>query len=120
MLLTKGRVGGEDAFEEATALFGVGAVAGLATEDSVAHGALGGVIRRLNALDVEEGPECVDALEQLRAGPGGLEIGHGGALGEQRLDAALDRAHVDAEAGARERAVAYPMPPSKHPLGFRE
>jgi hypothetical protein len=40
-LLTEGRVDGEDAFDDAAALFGVRAVAGLAIENAVAHGALG-------------------------------------------------------------------------------
>jgi len=52
-LLTEGRVDGENAFDEATALFGVRAVAGLTTQDAVAHGALGDVVRRLDAVDVE-------------------------------------------------------------------
>ena len=53
-LLTEGGVGGEDAFDEAAALFGVRAVARLATEDAMAHGALGGVVRRLDALGEKE------------------------------------------------------------------
>ena len=97
LLLTEGRVDGQNAFDEATALLGMSAIAGFTAEHAVANGAFGDVVGRLDAVDIEEGPERVGALEQLRAGPGNLEMGHGGALGQQRLDATLARPHVDAE-----------------------
>ena len=57
----------QDTLNEATAFFGMGAVAGFAAEHAVAHCALGDVIRWLDAFDVNEGPECVHALQQLGA-----------------------------------------------------
>ena len=73
-LLTECRVHGQDSFDEATALFGMRALAGLSTEDAVSHGSLGAIVRRLDALDVEESPERVDAFEEVLAGLGGLRM----------------------------------------------
>ena len=86
LLLAEGGVDGENSLDEATAFFGMGPGAGLATEDAVANGSLGDVVRRLDTLDVEEGPEGIGAREELLAGPCGLQMRRGYALGQQRLD----------------------------------
>ena len=49
LLLPKGGVRGGNALDEATAVFGVGSVTGLATEHAAADRSLGEVVRRLDA-----------------------------------------------------------------------
>ena len=84
----------------------------------MANGSLGDVVRRLDTLDVEEGPEGIGAREELLAGPCGLQMRRGYALGQQRLDAALDQTHVDAEGAVRERPIAHAVPPREHSRGL--
>ena len=55
LLTAQGGAHSEEALDEAAALFAVAAEAALAHEHGEADGALGGVVRRLDALVVEEG-----------------------------------------------------------------
>ena len=75
-LLTEGRVDGKDAFDEAAAVCGVRAVAGLATEHAVADGALGGVGRGRDALDGEERPASVGGSGRRERGAEGAPECH--------------------------------------------
>ena len=53
------------AFDETAAVGAVGPEAGLAPHDTVSHATLGEVVRRLDTLDVDEGPERGLQLQDL-------------------------------------------------------
>ncbi len=111
---------GQNSLNETTAFLAMSAAADVAHDDAVTDGSFCGVVRWLDALDVDECPERVSVLQDLLACPAGLAGGQSSALGEQCLEPALQRAHVDAEGGARHRVVANSVPPCKHPLNLFE
>jgi hypothetical protein len=73
----------EEPLDGAVAVLGLGAVTGLAPQNTVAQSALRGVIRCRDAGDPGERPERVVALQEPRAEPGGLRVAAAGALLEQ-------------------------------------
>ena len=56
-LLAAGFDDSEEGFDEAAALFALGAEGKFPPDDGVSQGALAGVVRRFDALHVDEGPQ---------------------------------------------------------------
>src|SRR6266508_3304923 len=93
---------GEGAFDEAFACGGAAAVGEFSVDDRAAECAFGGVVRRLDALDGDERPQCRPDLEQL-VGEYAVEAGvlaRASAALERCAQLRLDRLHFAGEAPA--------------------
>ena len=63
LLLVQCSADREHAFDEATAVWTVGPEAGVAPDDAVAQGALGGVVGGLHTFLAHKGPQCRFVLQ---------------------------------------------------------
>src|SRR5437660_543917 len=110
VLSAQGGARGEEAFDESTALGAVAAEAAFALEHGEANCALGGVVRGLDALDIDKGEERHLQLEDLAAHAADLGAGQSSAFFEQRQDSAPHGATGELEFGAGHGSVAHPIP----------
>src|SRR5436190_22418600 len=101
---------GEEPFDEATALGAVAAEAALAHEHREADRPLGRVVRRLDALDIDECEERRLQLEHLAAHAADLGDGQSFAFFEQREDLAPHGSSRELELSARHGSVADAVP----------
>src|SRR5437762_14217820 len=110
----------EKSLDEAAAFRAVAAEAAFAHKHCESHGALGGVVRRFDAVDVDEGEEPGLELENLAAHPADLAAGQTRAFIEQRRDSASHGLTGQLEFGATHRAIADAVPQPKQLPLFRQ
>src|SRR5882724_3992363 len=109
----------EEPLDEAAALGAVAAEAALAHEHGEANGPFGRVIRRVDALDIDEREERRLQLEHLAAHAADLGAGQSFAFFEQRENLAPHGSSRELELRARHGPVAnaVPQPEQLSPLG---
>src|SRR5262249_14986681 len=90
----------------------------LAPQDTRADGALGRIVRGLDAFHTYKGPQGVVDLEHLPTDAFCLGHATGLARFEPPCDRTPDRTHRDPELGVRATAIADAMPRMKHLPGL--
>src|SRR5438128_19210 len=95
---------GEHPLDEAAAGFAVAAVARFAPNDGVPDRPLRGIVRRVDPVAADEGPQRVLPAEDLAAHRGDFARRAPNALAQEIADLVLQRAHVRAEGRPFERA----------------
>ena len=101
-------------FDESTARFTLGAKAQLAVDHRRTQRALRRVVGRLDAFDVNEGPQPVAVFVQLAAHPDEPLVAAELAAQQQSVDLFSNRAHVPAESSPTDLAFFVTSPMLKH------
>ena len=103
---------GQQAFDEATARCRLRAERELPPNDRVTQRLFGGIVRWLNAGDIDEGPQRVLVLDEFFAEAVRLRVEV--TAQQQRVDLGADRFHAASEGAMRESAVTDVLPEVKH------
>ena len=125
-LLPERRLRGEDALDEATPPRALSAEGAVPQKDAVAEDALGRVVRGLDALEVNEGPQRLLVIEEVLAGARDLLDPVRVPLLQAGEDSPPEWRHELLELGPGERAVAglrtvlEPMPPLEEEVDLDE
>lgn len=117
-LLAQGHGHGEDSLHETAAVSAVGSEASLPVEHGGPDGALGGIVRGLDAFDANEGPHRRSHLEDHLAHPLGLGLTAASPFPKKCFDLLTDRTHVDRETGPGESSISDAAPKCEHLFRF--
>lgn len=98
----------QQAFDEAASLCGLCAEGELSPNHRVTQGALGGVVGRLDACDVHEGPQVVLVFDKFLAEALGQSVEV--TAQQHGVDPLPDRLHAFLEGGMGQRAIADFLP----------
>src|SRR5207249_8188668 len=111
LLLAQGRHDGQHPFDKVTALAALSAKAALAPEHDGTQGALRGVVGGVYALFVHKGPQRWLVLQERAAEGGTLGVVTQRPFPQEGVDLPPELCDIDAEGGALQGAIAYPVPP---------
>ena len=115
VLASAGFDDGEQSFDESAAGRGLRAEREFSPDDGVPQRLLGGVVGRLDAGDIDEGPEVFLVLDEFpaEATRARVEV----TAQQQRVDRFADRFDAATEGAMREGAVADVLPEGEHFFG---